>query len=79
MMVMKIMTRERHRKMLRPNFCLSFIWDFWRTRMGMLTTVSEGNVVNTLISSFCDVVFGEKSGYKRNEREKVTHYISNDV
>lgn len=42
MMVMRIMTRERHRKMPRPNFCLAFIWDFWRTRMGMLMTVGRG-------------------------------------
>lgn len=42
MMVMRIMTRERHRKMPRPNFCLAFIWDFWRTRMGMLMTVGGG-------------------------------------
>lgn len=41
MMVMRIMTRERQRKMPRPNFCLGFIWDFWRTRMGMLMTVNE--------------------------------------
>lgn len=28
MMVMRIMTRERQRKIPRPSFCLGFIWDF---------------------------------------------------
>lgn len=57
MMVIRIMTRERQRKMPRPNFCLGFIWDFWRTRMGMLMTVSERNLVNFVTCSFFGVIF----------------------
>lgn len=47
MMVMRIITRERQRKIPRPNFCLGFIWDFWRTRMGMLMTVNEREMLLT--------------------------------
>lgn len=81
MMVMRIMTRERQRKTPRPNFCLGFIWDFWRTRMGMLmTVVSERGMLISWFPFVFSVVFGKGSGERGRKRRGIfTHHVRNDV
>lgn len=80
-MVMRIMTRERQRKTPRPNFCLGFIWDFWRTRMGMLmTVVSERGMLISWFPFVFSVVFGKESGERGRKRSGIfTHHVRNDV
>lgn len=71
MMVMRIMTRERQRKTPRPTFCLGFIWDFWRTRMGMLmTVVSERGMLISWFPFFFQL-FSVRSQGREGEREEV--------